>query len=401
MTEPHSTALVSTKGGTDEEREKREDGQREDEDLVVAGSSVLEVEEDKVEKEKDGAVKRSPFDKLPDGVLEIILEEAMESAPPNFVDLLTVNKRFFRLARPRWFAEWYVGGDEMRKVLGEPSTWPFFRRFALSSYGGVIASFSYECAVLAQLQNLTHLEPVDRITQGEQVVLPIAFTDALRLLKNLKSLAIDLNQGFSFSDASFSVGRDLLQLRMLHLGPGSRCAAQLLAVSCPGLRELNTIWAWQDSQPTPAVPWASVVSIVAFLGPLQVSNLVGSLEGYLNSSTPPPSLPLKRLRLRGLALWDAQDFDFEKRNKLEMSILQMLKRTSLLECFPSLRNLELHGAKFEGTSPPSIPRRELDPTSSAFIVAYPTLFALLAVLVRTTVRRSRGSLCSTIFGTVS
>ncbi|GAA5878103.1 hypothetical protein JCM8547_002830 [Rhodosporidiobolus lusitaniae] len=68
MASPATNALVSTRGGSDEEGRKGEEGTREGAKSVVAGSSGSRGSEDKDGRDDEEAVKGSPVDKLPDEI---------------------------------------------------------------------------------------------------------------------------------------------------------------------------------------------------------------------------------------------------------------------------------------------------------------------------------------------
>ncbi|GAA5856007.1 hypothetical protein JCM8547_002938 [Rhodosporidiobolus lusitaniae] len=387
-----TTALVSTKGGTDEEEWKGGEGQREGQKLVVARSSGSGGGEDKEGKKDDGGVKGSASDKLPDEVLVLILRDALGEREGPLLDLITISNRFFRLVWSEWMSRQHnTNGD---------------------------------------LHHLVH-RPADRSL--------------------LTSLSLDFDQDFLPLDKMFTIGTDLPQLQKLHLGPYSLCGPQLFSDPSPNLQSLDFNLQDDAELALLRLPWSSLVSLSLYTargdgGRIRFSRIVDSLNDHVSLLFTRPlqwvgevdltplnladhrrrhssaRIPvLHGLHLRGregpsvtagaestavsvLSHTTVKQLYFRANTSLlppssSYSLLPLVTSVLLtsqhltmvepgnfsalvqhLAAFPNLERLTLDVPQFSTSAPSSAESQRFNPCSDAFIAAHPHLFALLAIL---------------------
>ncbi|GAA5869932.1 hypothetical protein JCM8547_008108 [Rhodosporidiobolus lusitaniae] len=220
MASPATNAFVLTKGGSDVEGSKGEEGTGLCDRLVVAGS---------------------PFDKLPNELLEHILSLLFEYKPKFSALLLTVNKRFYDLGRPRYFASvdnhrWSSSGIQL--IL--PQAVQLLVRYVNLWISAAESSSSaqYQCVWVSTCRNLTEL--AIREIRGAVDTFPSALTDTLRSLPHLRRLTFDFSEYWTFEDTDFTFGKDLPLLEELEIDSASNSVLQqLLPQPCPPLRGLS------------------------------------------------------------------------------------------------------------------------------------------------------------------
>ncbi|GAA5856106.1 hypothetical protein JCM8547_002982 [Rhodosporidiobolus lusitaniae] len=225
MTELNSTALVSTKGGTDERGENREEGQQDGQALVVTGSSSLRVPENKGGSVRSSAVAAaatlsswtsrqradppwspagSPFDKLPDEIISLIATCYFEGAdryfwPERTLECFLLSKRIYHLAQPAATATHRFDSWSAR-------TRSLIRRPELHRH---VKHLFYDDDVEEQ--------PI-RGVQSDTLTLSVDFTETLRRLNKLKRLILNLETEFDLADPSFTLSEAMPQLDELELG---------------------------------------------------------------------------------------------------------------------------------------------------------------------------------------
>ncbi|GAA5981868.1 hypothetical protein JCM11641_001925 [Rhodosporidiobolus odoratus] len=206
----------------------------------------------------------SPFDRLPDELVSKILSLAISSRYDPDVERLYLNKRFSRLARPVLARD--IGPLEgvqtfmLRGLLIRPDLHSYVRSLTFSAHEDPTV-FSYECAVIHFLPNLSSLALYQ---EGEDSYdLSREFTEALRTLRSLQYLSLDFDGPLRLEDSSYTIGNDLPKLRSLEIvsrHAGRSCTQQLLQVPISGLLHLSLFDRNPDTRGYGAVPWATLLS---------------------------------------------------------------------------------------------------------------------------------------------
>ncbi|GAA5864999.1 hypothetical protein JCM8547_004267 [Rhodosporidiobolus lusitaniae] len=425
------TAFAVTSGRSNEEGRKGEEGQREDEDLKVAGSRGEEGEEGK---EDEDAVKASPFDKVPDELLEDILSLVFEGRPKPPTSLFTVCKRFYIVGRPQWFKTFdNVGRASSPHLLVQADVHPVVRQATVwFSYEDELDGIRLKSALSALFKNLTELTITGSVDLDPSFhALPLVFSTALRALKHLRRLRFDLEDTWEFEDVQFTIGHDLPHLSHLELYRGGlNAASQMLSVPCPALRHLVLDLGYTQHEMFSLIPWSTLTTLRVRLDvPDDFSDLAEFIESAASSCT----LPLHDLVLvsvflqkdanaqlevralfRALGRTSLQRFEFSSdlpwgipdnlavlSSVKHLSIHQrprdvhyqrffatndILELRKLLNSFPSLTYIHLDDFRFNDAEDMQACHL-LPPDSVDFAGRLPHLLAMLAVLRATTVLR--------------
>ncbi|GAA5881199.1 hypothetical protein JCM8547_003533 [Rhodosporidiobolus lusitaniae] len=229
MTSPRTTALVSTKGGTDEDWRKGEEGQRESEDLVVAVSSESRDEEDEERKEDDGVANGSAFDKVPDELLDQILSFFFTDFARSSADLAPsiVSKRIYVLARARWaLSPWQINSSVTSRFVPQRDLHHFVRKLYIHVKNDEPAHFMSRMAVASIFTKLEEVVLTGGCPRGD-FEFPSLFVNFLKNLERLRRLDFDLYSSIKFP-TSFTFATDLPHLRDLRFCNNSRSFPDLL-----------------------------------------------------------------------------------------------------------------------------------------------------------------------------
>ncbi|GAA5898303.1 hypothetical protein JCM6882_000124 [Rhodosporidiobolus microsporus] len=218
-----------------------------------------------------GAVKPSPFDRLPDELVLAILDDAR---PFQSLDRISINKRFSRLAFPIWanslVATWSRGQSRRLEHLAtRPDLQPLVKEVD-GDLPESLPELTRHLSTVRLFTNLTYFGAENIMFGPYNAPLPAIFTDTLHSLPNLKRLKFLFEAPVSFEDTTFTVGSHLPNLRELVLythedvGPG---IAQLLSSPCPNVRTFLLFLSGQDTVATSRIPWLSLRSLDFTLPP--------------------------------------------------------------------------------------------------------------------------------------
>ncbi|GAA5856124.1 hypothetical protein JCM8547_002991 [Rhodosporidiobolus lusitaniae] len=247
---PYSTALVSTKGATDEEGQRRKEGQREGADSAVALSSGSRVKEDQVEREKFSAVKRTSslskllysscsllnagahLEDLPNEILSEIASLVFIPYTRSSKDLrpFTADKRLYSVGLSAWCSEYYS-----LKLANIPFRLNLHHliKGVVAQFDSGLAIFAYQSIIVSLFRNLVELHLNCWFGGGpETVTLPASFTRMLRCLDYLEDLCLHFSERIEWPDEAFSIGRDLPRLKQLGLGINRSALHQLFKDPC-------------------------------------------------------------------------------------------------------------------------------------------------------------------------
>ncbi|GAA6030307.1 hypothetical protein JCM8097_009039 [Rhodosporidiobolus ruineniae] len=416
-------------------------------------------------------VPSSPFDRLPDEVVVEILRQAMPSTYWDVpLDSMIVNKRIFALFQPLRFSRFYFS-ELSNAILARPKeigTVAHLEYWASPSHPQVVVD---ECRMLDVFRNLTsltvkllpdvlaHEAPEEAahatsysfgVEDGpleehiREYGFPLTFTESLKQLKHLEYLYLRPRSEYKLEDSTFSIARDLPQLRRLVLDEPSSSLHQLLTPS-PCLSHLRLFrfdamdftTSSREDLPLDLLPWSILVSLSIDLGSFgdwqpALAKLVASLEDALFPSVPidwPGKLPLRRLHLYDplvdesqprssglsavdirrlfelLAVTGTEEVGFDLSIALHypdelpalpsVKVLRISARDErameqpdhvaafsiFLRSAPALEYLELHGVLFSA----SYPKTGVAPVSLDMLFQYSPLFDLLAAIRPSTI----------------
>ncbi|GAA5876081.1 hypothetical protein JCM8547_002631 [Rhodosporidiobolus lusitaniae] len=244
MTSADTTALVSTKGGTDEDGRKGEEGQKQAGcarrrflpssggarrlarwsfgDLTAAVSSNLRIEEDKEDTEDDGVVQGSAFDKLPDELLDHILSFLFTKTTRSsrLLRSLVVNKRIYDLARAQQASSWHFDSVVASRFVFERDLHHHVHFLTVETKKDDTALPEMRMMTLSMFSNLTKLEFTGRFQPDYVFEPPSLFVHTLKSLTKLKKLSLLFSSPFCMP-RSAALGADLPHLK--HLRVNNEC----------------------------------------------------------------------------------------------------------------------------------------------------------------------------------
>lgn len=188
----------------------------------------------------------SPFDKLPDEIVSLVLECLFENEDSLYgqrANASTLSRRFERLVEDS-FRVWDLDKHTLPYLFLQRRLHRTIKiaYYLISDTGGLVA-FKYMSLLLPSFSSLTPLNlSCDFFSEGDTRHFPLTFTRALRSLKHLSKLDISLEVCWTFEDPSFRVA-DLPNLaklvlsgvvevhRFLTIVPDSLIAVQLSIIS--------------------------------------------------------------------------------------------------------------------------------------------------------------------------
>ncbi|GAA6031320.1 hypothetical protein JCM8097_005601 [Rhodosporidiobolus ruineniae] len=319
-----STALVSTGGGVNNPEEGVEEG------------------------------KTSPFDRLPDEVILLILQAIYAGKRKSALLDLRVNKRIFTVAKAAWYATFKATPYPLLILAARRDLHPYVQHLAYSAGNAGEFVYAFEILTVCSVRNLTSLTLCGTVDDAfTSVDLPLPVTVGLSNLENLKSLSLVYEQAVTFADTEFSIGSDLPQLEELVL-TSEACQRQLLSTPCPHLRSLKLGYGDKTHSDCDAVPWASLELFEIGLpagseASSALDNLANSLRTALFPNlNPRDALPLPdastavSFRLRALRLqpteYSAQPYAPDP----DVPLLQELKTLLEILSLTSIEHLCLH-----------------------------------------------------------
>ncbi|GAA5898223.1 hypothetical protein JCM6882_000106 [Rhodosporidiobolus microsporus] len=291
----------------------------------------------------------SPFDRLPDEAILLILQAAV-SIDPTHLSHLALNKRIYKLAKVCYFREWREQGGSVLGFLRRPDLRPLVQTLAYLPACDTPTVREQECAAIKQLDNLNVLKCDGYLTQDDlaaSVELPLAFTDVLRSLQRLTTLDLGFERPFHLQGRP-CIDQDLPTLRTLHLGDNCGNSSEILRLPCTGLRHLKLYCgafiegAQADYSFLAAVPWATLESLAVSFGwsgtpECPMRRLAAGLGHALQ--TEKSTLPLVAF---SLADKDAPPRDEDLRRGLYHDSLTAIRDVLALVGQTSIRQLSLH-----------------------------------------------------------
>ncbi|GAA6038114.1 hypothetical protein JCM8097_007553 [Rhodosporidiobolus ruineniae] len=221
-------------------------------------------EEDKHVEEGAEDVKASPFDRLPDEVLSLVLDFALAefSCPASAILALLVSRRFYALARPLAYHsvdccdnETFESLVRRRDLHAVPHKLSY--RIYKSELG---CALTRGWAMISLYDNLATVDLASNPIQsgkGGAPVLPSSLTDTLSRLLSLSTLKLNLCSNLVLEDPAFSIGNDLPRLRQVELRVGKECGLQLLEGPMPRLQRI-ALSAALALKVISKLPWSSL-----------------------------------------------------------------------------------------------------------------------------------------------
>ncbi|GAA6030245.1 hypothetical protein JCM8097_009007 [Rhodosporidiobolus ruineniae] len=392
--------------------------------------------DDKLEVDKLEAVAvqaPSPFDDLPDEVLLEILHSALVKVPdPSQAvtpQMISLNKRLYRLAREVWLSSAEFNGDW--KLLARSELFPAVKSLDFLMSNEHPNAQIYEGVFVGQFTNLRSLTINTALPETEEF--PESLTDSLRKLKHLHTLTFSCSSPWTLADKTFNIAGDLPTLRTLSIRDASPALGQLLTPS-PALDHLG-FTPGDDFEAYNFIPWSSLASLTVYHERYIPSAAL--FRGIGNSLTKalfpetikraPAKLPLRRFvhdHFKNGPVYDLVELEglleALRLTSVRQAVLNLdlaLSGFSSLPSLPSLTSLKLEGRsrsidtpdnlanlyRFLHTFPalqhleildtwlhrfmdaPNATEAPQDPASPEFIFAHPLVATLLAVLRQSTV----------------
>ncbi|GAA5913821.1 hypothetical protein JCM6882_007708 [Rhodosporidiobolus microsporus] len=307
MTAPSLDHSTSTCGGGQGGRDNGDEGAGD----VTTSSVVGQLGEDvEARRKEEGTATTSPFDRLPDEVIHLILDFATRSDGTllPFSDF-SLNQRIARIAKPLWlsdpvrdegqqvgFFEHLIQHPQLAHHVFEFTNW-------LSED---FRAYRYEFTLMRQLVNLTTL--TIQMKSDDHTGLwcfPTAATHMLRFLPRLLDLRLFFETRWMAGDETFRIATSLPHLRRLSItSTGAGDARQFLTPPPPNLEHLELDVDAPDGVYA-QIPWATLSSLSIAL-PLDApaEHLVVLSHGLEQAAeaVKPACLPLRCFELQNIVL---------------------------------------------------------------------------------------------------
>ncbi|GAA6038068.1 hypothetical protein JCM8097_007530 [Rhodosporidiobolus ruineniae] len=278
-----TSAAPSTGGGANEENKHGEQGA---EELKAA----------------------SPFDRLPDEVVGLIVDGAADYGKRE-LSTFALNRRLYRIAREVYWSELHAASEGngprriIKRLAREHDRQRQIRRLWYFNPKRLESAGDYESAILTGLTNLVELQLT---TFGVRV--PAHLTETIQGYSKLTKLTLsfygDATTEDAFEDPSFSLGSHLPLVNTLVFDINTRGVVQLLSQPCPNLKRLDLAVTPQSKSIIPLLPWSSLVTLsirlphVRTLGYFQRPLFKISIQLDQRAT----AIPLRRLALHNMIL---------------------------------------------------------------------------------------------------